>query len=285
MSKIKKIFNKFIFIYALCLAPCILNAATVVATVNGVPITDTDITARTKLMAAQGQNYTDNRKRALNNIIDDNVKLKYAENFKVTPSDDDVKKEIKAMSERGLNLSALSATEMEMAKYAVRANIAWQIIIARTIVPTISVSKEEIATEIADLEREQGLPVEVTFIRLVNIPESVAKNLTTPKDCDAAVKMAEKLGGAPQKLTAPQYELSSDIRARMAGLSELKWSSRIDGTVLLVCKKKKMKEFEKLDEIIEQNAVFKKAMFAGDQQLKQLRRKAVIVINDKRYSL
>ena len=277
--------KKLLFFIPLACFFCAAHGATVVATVNGVPITDADVTARTKLMTAQGQNFTDNRKRALSNIIDDNVKLKYAENFKVVPSDDDVKKEIKTMSEHGLNMSALSATEMEMAKYAVRANIAWQIIIARTIVPTISVSKEEIATEIADLEREKGLPIEVTFIRLVNVPESSAKNLTAPKDCDDAMQIARSLGGAPQKLTAPQYELSEDIRIRIAGMPELKWSSRVDSSVLLICNKKKMKEYAKLDEIIEQNAIFKKAMFAGDQQLKQLRRKAVIVINDKRYSL
>ena len=40
-----------------------------------------------------------------------------------------------------------------------------------------------------------------------------------------------------------------------------------------------------LDEMIEQNAMFKQAMFIADQQLKQLRRKAVVVINDDRYKL
>ena len=187
------------------------------------------------------------------------------------------------MSERGLSLSALSATDLEMAKYAVRANIAWQIIIARTIVPTISISKEEIAAEIADLEREQGLPIEITLVRLVNVPDSAARNLATPKNCDDAVRIAENLGGVPQKLTAPQYELSKDIRTRIAGLPELKWSSRVDGSILLVCNKKKMKEYAQLDTMIEQNAIWKKAMFQGDQQLKQLRRKAVIVIMDDRY--
>ena len=34
---------------------------TVVATVNGTPITDADITARTKLMAREGNTSTDNR--------------------------------------------------------------------------------------------------------------------------------------------------------------------------------------------------------------------------------
>ena len=137
--------------------------------------------------------------------------------------------------------------------------------------------------EITDLERARGLPVEVTFVRLIDIPESVANKLTPPKDCDDAVRQAERLGGEPQKLTAPQYELSDDIRVRMAGLGLLQWSPRVDNSVILVCNKKKMKEYAELDKMVEQNAIWKKAMFMGDQQLKQLRRKAVVVITDDRY--
>ena len=97
--------------------------------------------------------------------------------------------------------------------------------------------------------------------------------------------MAENFGGAPQKFTALQYELSADIRERVANLPKLTWSSRVDNSVLLVCDTKKTSEYKNLDEIIKQNATYKQAMFMADQQLKQLRRKAVIVINDDRYKL
>ncbi len=78
-------------------------ATTVVATVNGKTITDADITARTKLMSYQGKTSTDNRRVALNNMIDDVVKLNYAGNFGITPSDKDVDSELKR-----LNLPSLS---------------------------------------------------------------------------------------------------------------------------------------------------------------------------------
>jgi hypothetical protein len=272
--------RKIFLFLILSLIPYTLNAASVIATINGKPITDADIVARVKLMTAQGHNYTDNRRRALNNIIDDSVKLKYADNFKIVPTDIDVNKQLQQM-----NLTNLSGTDKEMAKSAVKADIAWQIVIARTIMPTISVSKEETASETAELERAKGLPLEITFIRLINIPESVAKSLTAPKDCDDAMHIAENMGGAPQKLTAPQYELSEDIRARMAGLEPLKWSKRQDDSVILICNKKKMKDYAQLDDILERNAVWKKAMFQGDQQLKQLRRKAVVVIMDDKYKI
>ena len=254
--------------------------ATVVAHVNGAPITDIDISIRTKLMARQGKTSTDNRRVALQNIIDDNVKLTYAGNFGAVPDDKTVDAEFKKM-----NLGDLSKSEREMARNALRAEIAWQIIVARTIMPTVDISSEDIASERANLSREHGLPIEMTIVRLTDIPSDIANRLTKPKSCDDAVKMAENFGGIPQKFTAMQYELSVDIRERVADLPKLTWSSHVDNSVLLVCDSKKTKEYKNLDDIIKQNATYKQAMFMADQQLKQLRRKAVIVINDDRYKL
>lgn len=255
-------------------------AATVVASVNGKPITDTDITARTKLMAKQGKTSTDNRRIALQSIIDDAVKIEYAQNFNAVPDDKTVDAELKKM-----NLGDISASEREMARSALRAEIAWQIIVARTILPTVDTTREDIAKEKTELAREHGLPIEMTIIRLTDIPAEVAEKLVKPKSCDAAIKMAEDLGGVPQKFTALQYELSADIRERVASLPELTWSKRQDNSILLVCSTKKTDEYKNLDNIIKQNTQFKQAMFMADQQLKQLRRRAVIVINDDRYKL
>lgn len=271
-------------IYLTMIISCMIcanaNAASVVASINGTPITDTDVTARTQLMARQGKTSTDNRRVALQSIIDDNIKLAYAENFHAVPEDAAVEKELAKMK-----LGDMSASEKTIALNALKADIAWQVVAARTILPTIDVSTEDIAAEKNALAREHGLPIEMEIVRLVDIPQDVAAKLTTPKNCDDAVKMAENLGGAPQRFTALQYELSADIRERVAALPRMKWSPRVDNSVLLVCGTKKTAEYGKLDDIIKQNAMFKQAMFIADQQLKQLRRKAVIVINDDRYKL
>lgn len=255
-------------------------AATVVATVNGKPITDADITARTKLMAYQGKVSTDNRRVALQNMIDDAVKLNYASNFGINPSDTDVDGELKR-----LNLPALSGNEKVVARDAIRANIAWQIVVAKTVLPMVDVTDADIAAERADLARERGLPVDITLVRLVDIPESVRAQLSKPNSCDDAIKMAENLGGAPQKLTAKQYELAPDVRDAIADLPKLTWSKPVNSSVFLVCDSKKTKEYKNLDKIIKQNAEYKQAMFMADQQLKQLRRRAVVVIKDDRYKL
>ena len=273
--------KKFGFIVmCLCVLSGAAHGASVVASVNGEPITDADITARVTLMNKQGKTSTDNRRQALQNIIDDNVKLAYASNFNAVPDDQVVDEELKKMK-----LGGLSATERAMAKSALRAEIAWQIIVARTILPTVDVTDADIAAERNAIARDQGLPIEMTIVRLIDIPADVAAKLTKPTSCDDAMQMARNLGGVPQKFTALQYELAEDIRARVVGLPKLTWSPVVDRSVLLVCGTKKTDEYGKLDDIIEQNASFKQAMFIADQQLKQLRRKAVVVINDDRYKL
>ncbi|MCL2331258.1 MAG: hypothetical protein FWC61_01805 [Proteobacteria bacterium] len=280
----KEFFKKInlAFVCALCFTLYALaaNAASVIATVNGNPVTDTDITSRVKLMSKQGSTPTNNRIQALSNIIDDYVRLAFAENFKATPTDSDLNKEMKNLESR---LGAMDAPTRAMARFSLRAQIAWQIIVGRTIIPTIKVSDDDIQAEKADLERTHGLPVDVTFVRLLDIPAAAAAKLTAPKSCDGAIGMAKSLGGDPQKITAKEYELSPDIRERIAGLPLLTWSPVSDRSVLLVCGKQKTKEYGNLDEIIKQNAIFKRAMFTADQQLKQLRRKAVVIINDPTY--
>nr|MBQ0091636.1 hypothetical protein [Candidatus Enterousia merdequi] len=273
----KKIVSVFIGLFLMI--DCSV-AATVVGSVNGNSITDSDITARTELIAKQGKTSTTNRKQAFQNIIDDYIKLNYAANFNVKPTDSDADKELKNM-----NLGELSPTVRSMARLAIRSDIAWQVLMARTIVPTIEVTDKEIAEEKTSIAKEHGLPLEITLIRLVDIPKDVSKKLSKPKDCDAAEKMAADLGGVPQRFTAMQYELSIDMRERTANLPLLTWSENQDGSVVLICSEKKGKEYKNLDEIIKQNASFKKASLIADQQLKQLRRKAVIIVNDERYKL
>lgn len=273
----KKIFSILI---AIILTVNNANGATVVGSVNGNPITDSDITARTELMARQGKTSTTNRKQAFQNIVDDYVKLDHAAKFNVKPTDKDADKELKRM-----NLGDLNPTMRSMARLAVRADIAWQVIIAKTIIPTVEVSKSDIAEEKSAIAREHGLPIEMTLIRLTGVPDEIATKLTKPKNCEAAEKMVEDLGGYPQKITAMHYELAEEIRNKISGLPVLTWAPVKDGSTVLICSEKKGKEYKNLDSIIKQNAEFKKASTIADQQLKQLRRKAVIIINDDRYKL
>ena len=222
----KKIIN--IFVFVLFGINC-ANATSVIGTVNGKAITDSDITARTELMARQGKTSKTNRKQAFQNIIDDYIKLDYAANYNVKPTDKDADQELKKM-----NLGEMNATMRSMARLAVRANIAWNVMMSRTIVPDIEISKSDIDEEKNSLAREHGLPIEVTMLRLIDIPDDIYEKLSKPKSCDAAEEMVENLGGYPQKITAMQYELARDVRERISGLPLLTWSKKENNTVFLI---------------------------------------------------
>ena len=88
----KKLLYVFAFVFMSVNAA---TAATVIGSVNGNPITDSDVTARTELMARQGKTSTTNRKQAFQNIIDDYIKLNYASNYNVKPTNKDADAEIK----------------------------------------------------------------------------------------------------------------------------------------------------------------------------------------------
>ncbi|MCL2369139.1 MAG: hypothetical protein FWC83_00495 [Alphaproteobacteria bacterium] len=276
---------KKILTFALCslLFALCAEGTTVVATVNNVPITDADITARIRVMNAMGERGTDNRHRALNHIIEDNIRLGHTAQLQIMPTDAEVNSELDAMRARGLDTSGLNPVGMNVLRNALRSNIAWQMMIGRVLMPTVNITDEDLEFELNEISRTRGLPVNVEIIRLVGIPENIAARLTTPENCTDAVRIARSHGGEPIRLTVPEFELSEDIRTRIVGLSELTWSPRESGSVLLVCSRTPMPGQEDIDNIVRQNAMWRRAMFLGEQQLNQLRRRAVIVVHDERY--
>ncbi|MDR1826250.1 MAG: SurA N-terminal domain-containing protein [Rickettsiales bacterium] len=251
----------FIFLYSFFILHSSLTmAATIVATVNGNPITDVDITERTKIIPPA----LNNRDAAKNAIIDDYIKLEYAKSMKIEPSEKEVAAAIKEHKDNP-----------QMRLYA-RATLSWQIMIMRALVPSISVSESDLDMEMADLERAHGLPLDVTFLRLIDVPKEIYDKLGKPNSCIDAENMAKKLGGAPQKINALEYELAPEVREHFIGLEVFAWSPLTEGRTFLICDKKKTKEWGQLDDIIKQNAIYKRALFQADQLLKQLRRRAAI---------
>jgi hypothetical protein len=254
--------NKFMFFLFFASVLITANAVSIVTTVNGNPITDVDITERTKIMEPS----LNNRKMALNAIIDDYIKLEYAKSIKIDVTKKEIEKTIKDHKDN---------PQMEL---FTRATIAWQKVIMATIIPSISVSDKDVKTEMNDLEQERGLPIKITILRLVKVPKSIYSGIkdSSPKSCDDAESMVKKLGGDPQKITANEYELAPEIRSEIIGLGMFKWSDLSDGKTVMVCEREKTDEWGKLDDVIKQNAIYKRALFQADQLLKQLRRKAVI---------
>ncbi len=272
--------KKIIIIFLICIYITPGFSTKIIASVGDKPITDLDITNRVKLMNKQRVKSADNRLKAFENIVNDYVKLDYANNFKIKVNENEINKEFSR-----LNFGFLSKSEKQMAIFAIKANIAWQQVIFRTIFPTISISDEEIKQQQLEIESKHGLPITISFLIINNISEESYNLLENPKSCNEAISKLEKLNLNFQEINAKQYELSQNIRNILTNINLLSWSKIIDGKVYLICDKKKLKEFSKLENVIKQNAIYKKAMFISENQLKQLKRKSVIVINDPRYKI
>jgi hypothetical protein len=257
-----RVIRKILFLIVSC---CIVNfahAATIVATVNEKPITDLDITNRIRIMPPS----LNNREAAKNAIIDDILRLEYAEQFRIAPTDKEVND---AMKEHKDN---------PQMRLAIRANLAWQMVIMRTIIPTITIEPDDIKHEFADLQRERGLPERVDFILLNTVSPEVYRQLgKDAASCSAAETKVRSMGGFPLRLNELEYELAPEIRHRFIDLPRFTWSPLSEGRTVMWCKRERTDQWEGLDEIIEQNARLKRAFFQADQILKQQRRRAAII--------
>ena len=97
-----------VFLASLCFCPPLAQAQTIVATVNGTPITSLDVEQRIKLLRVLHKPAGPDV--ALQGLIDDNVKLDETSKYKIKASDADIGREI-----------SISATSLKMAPEALLA--------------------------------------------------------------------------------------------------------------------------------------------------------------------
>ena len=180
----------------LVLAPAaVVNAQSenqgVIATVNDRPITEFDITQRLKLRKVLGQESEGGnaRKKALNSLIDEIIKIAEAEKFKVAATEVEIDKQFVRMAQ-GLKTDGPGLTErlkaQGIAVITLRQLIAAQIGFTRILGGKYQVSTEvkpaEIDSKMAEIERTAGKrlqeimndprmkPVTVYTILQINLP-------------------------------------------------------------------------------------------------------------------
>ncbi len=277
-----------LILFSLMMLPCSAFAAHIVAVANGNPITDLDITARVKLMSLQGQSATDIRFRALNNIVNDTLKIEHAKSFSLVPSEKDVKAEIKNTEKQMqkpagfFDANIKTAAEKDQLMFALRASMSWQNVLMKTVMPTIVVNDSEIDEELAKLSDKHGLPIDTTFLRLSGVTDENVSKLDKAS-CKTMKSSARENGISAQEITAPEYDLDENIRRQIFPLKAGEMSKIKSKSSIYICEKKNQKEYPKLRDYIQNQLMYRNAMFIGDQQLKSLRRKAVITIQDEQY--
>ncbi len=260
--------------------------AKIVATVNDSVITDTDVNARVVLMKAQNQDVQNIRDKALENIISDYVKLGYAEQFKLNPSDKELSEEIKKI-EKSMNQSGgylkskLSANGYDdnQLMNAVKASLGWQNVLVRMVMPMVDISDDQVKEEIKKITIEHGLPLKLVLYRITDLTKDNFNAIADAKSetCMKVIDDVKANGGNIQKIEVTHYDLDISVRKQLKELDNLSFSNYNDGVGFFICKSIKTEEYKKLENYVHQGMIGKEIMFHGDQILKTQKRKAVIV--------
>jgi peptidyl-prolyl cis-trans isomerase SurA len=201
---------KFGLLFAAALAVCALASTPsvraegqgVVVTVNDTPITSFDVEQRTRLNAILGRsqgNAADQRKRALQNLVDDEVKLAEAKKYNAIPDDKMVNAQIEKMA-KGSNTDAkglaaklkAKGSSMSALRKLVTAQISFNRLISSLYKVKVEVDAAEIDKKYNEIANDPRLqPVTVYEILEIEMPventgEAMAQQLLIARAADAA---------------------------------------------------------------------------------------------------
>jgi len=188
--------------------------AQVVALVNGAPITELDITQRTKIIQVTTHKSV-SRQEALKVLVDDHLKIFIAKRYNVGPSTQDVESAFASMAQR----SRLSPQQMEESmtrqgmspsafKLKLRADIGWNNLIRGKFASSLQVNEADIRSAMQsrdDADKETSASniytlYPITLVAPTGTPEGArreeAENLRSRfSSCDEGLKLARVLRG------------------------------------------------------------------------------------------
>ena len=138
------------------------SAASVLATVNGQPITDVQLSQRLALHKIEGKN---NRKAALEELINEAVQLQEAERIGAVPSEGDIDKAVLDVA-RQIRVSASNLNKilsdngvpMSTLRDRLKANIAWGRVTQTTVATRVQISEADV-----DAKAKQKLTAATSF--------------------------------------------------------------------------------------------------------------------------
>lgn len=147
--------------------------AAVVVTVNGTPITDTQVSQRSKLFAMEG-NRTGQR-GAMEQLIDEAIMMSEAKRLNITVSNAqidsallDVARNVKLSQDKLVQMLQSNGVTMDTLRDRLRAAIAWSAVTDQAIMPQVQVSDlqldQQAAGKIADYQKFDYILKEVIFV-------------------------------------------------------------------------------------------------------------------------
>jgi peptidyl-prolyl cis-trans isomerase SurA len=176
------------------------HAQTVVAMVNGEPITNTDIEQRMKIGALQGRRFGD-RKAALEELINDKVKIKEAKKFGLELSSTDLENSYSSMGQR-MKMSQDQMTKMlesngiraDSLKAKIKADIVWSQLVRGRFQQTLMVGEKDILSAIetkgGDSKSEENFQYTLRTIVMV-VPRGSGAGVTDNRRREAEALRAK----------------------------------------------------------------------------------------------
>lgn len=232
------VFGAGTFLLALCgvLAADVTpaRAQAVVAMVNGEPITNTDIEQRMKLGALQGRRFAD-RKSALEELINDKVKIKEGKKFGLDLSTSDIDSAFANMSQRMRMSPDQLAKSLEgngiradSLKAKIRADIVWQQLVRGRFQQSLLVGEKDVLSAIqakgGDTKSEQNFQYTLRTIVMV-VPRGSGAGVAQARrreaealrgqiqSCEQAVTVFSKMKDAA--IQRPVVKTSGDLPAAL----------------------------------------------------------------------
>ena len=157
----------------LTLGAAVPSFAAVIVTVNGTPITDTQVSQRVKLFAMEG-NRTGQR-GATEQLIDEAIQMTEAKRLNINVSNAqidsallDVARNVNLSQDKLINMLQSNGVSMETLRDRLRASIAWAAITDQAIAPNVQVSDlqldQQAAGALADYQKFDYILKEVIFV-------------------------------------------------------------------------------------------------------------------------
>lgn len=224
------------------LAPAMITSATaqgqgIVAIVNDQPVTEHDITQRIAILKILGETRADatTRKKALQGLVDEHVKLAEAKKFNVSATEADIDKQIERMAKnlqtdsKGFlaRFKKQGISETTFRRY-IAAQVGFNRIIAGKYQSTIKVSQDDVDRKYAEIKGKADAQISKILkdprMRPVTVFELMEINLPV-EGSDSALLQARAVEG---QQFARRFKGCGSARAAAEGIFNVKFGKKVE---------------------------------------------------------
>ncbi|HEY4201469.1 MAG TPA: peptidylprolyl isomerase [Devosiaceae bacterium] len=269
--------------------------AAVVVTVSGIPITDTQVAQRTKLVQLERSGGS---KEATTQLVNEVVMLNEAKRIGVTVSESQIDGAVQNVA-RNLKLSTdnlgkvltANGVSMDTLRDRLKASLAWQAVTEQMVQPQVEISDldldKEAAGKVTAAMSYDYILKEILFVGAGNGARTATANKYRAgfKGCDSAVQLSTKFPDTAVIDVGRRHatQMPDAVAKELAGLNVggITKPRVVDNGVsmLAICSKEEARDLTFIKDNLKQEAGNDKMATAADAYLADLKKKARIVYN------